>query len=627
MTASTNSAFVKIDNALGQYYNTLNVDDYFNADHKGKFLCYCEENQLDVDDILNELDNDISEEDDEYGALFCGFDNNFPFSRTINDNKIKQQKIHYIVKYCYKYGYPPKSDLTDDIAQELQDLGIDDQGLLDLDNIESNADEFIQRRNMRRNIRRNREEGNCGIDECEWQHHDTIPTHQLDPDVLNLSVSDMEHIKKWHPKLYWKIEIQKEKSDDVIDEKSGTKGDIINYSEQKNSSSDGVIVKIDNALGEYYKSLNVDDYFDDHHKGTFLRYCEQNQLNSADIVDALRHDVLTIDVYQDLPCDFDANFPFSDTINDNKIKQQKIYYIVKYCYKYGYPPKSDLSDVLQELQDLGMDEEAVLDMDNIEVNMDELAKIRNMRRNIGGNREEYCNIDECEWQHHDTIPTNQLDPENLNLSASDMEHIKKWHHKLHWKIEIQKEKSADEIKQKSRTNIDIINDSEQQKWHPQLHWKLATTTSSHSQKEILQSVSETALLTKEPLNKQKTFDNFIPPNCTIKPEEMHNRKHNGYKIFNNIVSHNSTHVEQLLLKPANWNIINDCIYQNMNDKKHHQKIYMLNKLQTAAFNCIQPEHKHRNITLYSKQHGYREFLLGLGFKPGIRENKYVLLNP
>eukprot|EP01084_Bolivina_argentea_P083220 150691_1 len=54
---------------------------------------------------------------------------------------------------------------------------------------------------------------------------------------------------------------------------------------------------------------------------------------------------------------------------------------------------------------------------------------------------------------------------------------------------------------------------------------------------------------------------------------------------------------------------------------------MLNKLQTAAFNCIQPEQINRNITLRSKQHGYREFLLGLGFKPGMRENQYVLLNP
>eukprot|EP01084_Bolivina_argentea_P145811 255479_1 len=152
-------------------------------------------------------------------------------------------------------------------------------------------------------------------------------------------------------------------------------------------------------------------------------------------------------------------------------------------------------------------------------------------------------------------------------------------------------------------------------------------TTWHRQKGILQSASKTALFTVKPMNKDKTFDNFIPSNCTIKPEEMHNRKHNGHKIFNNIVTQNSTHDEQLLLKPANWNIINDCIYQNMNEKKHHEKIDMLNKLQTAAFNCIQPEQIHRNITLESKQHGYREFLLGLGFKPGMQENKYVLLNP
>eukprot|EP01084_Bolivina_argentea_P093537 168225_1 len=97
------------------------------------------------------------------------------------------------------------------------------------------------------------------------------------------------------------------------------------------------------------------------------------------------------------------------------------------------------------------------------------------------------------------------------------------------------------------------------------------------QKGILRSLSKTALLTEEPVNKQKTFDNFIPPNCTIKPEEMHNRKHNGHKIFNNIVTYNSIHDEQLLLKPANWNIINDCIYQNMNEKKNHKKIDKINK--------------------------------------------------
>eukprot|EP01084_Bolivina_argentea_P115731 205761_1 len=93
------------------------------------------------------------------------------------------------------------------------------------------------------------------------------------------------------------------------------------------------------------------------------------------------------------------------------------------------------------------------------------------------------------------------------------------------------------------------------------------TSGWHGQNPILQSVSKTALLTEEPVNTQKIFDNFIPPNCTIKPEEMHNRKHNGHKIFNTIVIHNSTHDEQLLLKSANWNIINDCIYQNMNEKK------------------------------------------------------------
>eukprot|EP01084_Bolivina_argentea_P083219 150690_1 len=54
---------------------------------------------------------------------------------------------------------------------------------------------------------------------------------------------------------------------------------------------------------------------------------------------------------------------------------------------------------------------------------------------------------------------------------------------------------------------------------------------------------------------------------------------------------------------------------------------MLNKLQTAAFNCIQPEQIHRIRSLHSKQHGFREFLLGLGFKPGMQENQYVLLRP
>eukprot|EP01084_Bolivina_argentea_P083221 150693_1 len=54
---------------------------------------------------------------------------------------------------------------------------------------------------------------------------------------------------------------------------------------------------------------------------------------------------------------------------------------------------------------------------------------------------------------------------------------------------------------------------------------------------------------------------------------------------------------------------------------------MLNKLQTAAFNCIQPEQIHRIRSLHSKQHGFREFLLGLGFKPGMHQDKYVLLNP
>eukprot|EP01084_Bolivina_argentea_P093538 168227_1 len=81
---------------------------------------------------------------------------------------------------------------------------------------------------------------------------------------------------------------------------------------------------------------------------------------------------------------------------------------------------------------------------------------------------------------------------------------------------------------------------------------------------------------KSELCTEELFDNFIAHNCTIKPDEMHNRKHNGHKTFKNIIAH-STHDKQLLLNPANWNIINDCIYQNMNEKKNHKKIDKINK--------------------------------------------------
>eukprot|EP01084_Bolivina_argentea_P264917 448913_1 len=95
------NAFDKLNKALGNYYKSQGDNTYYSEPTpEGKFIAYCEENGFELEDIDDELTNDAAD------CIYCDFDEDFPFDKTIKptteDEKLEE--IFRIIKDCYEYN-------------------------------------------------------------------------------------------------------------------------------------------------------------------------------------------------------------------------------------------------------------------------------------------------------------------------------------------------------------------------------------------------------------------------------------------------------------------------------------------------------------------------------------------
>eukprot|EP01083_Nonionella_stella_P269163 910433_1 len=99
------------------------------------------------------------------------------------------------------------------------------------------------------------------------------------------------------------------------------------------------ILRIDDALAQYYKDCGRNDYFNNESgQGKFREFADANEYDTYDLNDQLGDDV-------DDPnyCDFvyqideiDPMFPLP--ISTNESRANDIFQVLKHCYKYGVAP-------------------------------------------------------------------------------------------------------------------------------------------------------------------------------------------------------------------------------------------------------------------------------------------------
>eukprot|EP01084_Bolivina_argentea_P150828 263349_1 len=87
------SVITSIDIALHRYYKRFYQNDYINSDGKGKFLAFCEDNDLDTDAVLEEFGTDADD------CTLCDMDDNFPLKD--DQKQDRNQTIYNIIKGCY----------------------------------------------------------------------------------------------------------------------------------------------------------------------------------------------------------------------------------------------------------------------------------------------------------------------------------------------------------------------------------------------------------------------------------------------------------------------------------------------------------------------------------------------
>eukprot|EP01083_Nonionella_stella_P243573 848584_1 len=124
---------------------------------------------------------------------------------------------------------------------------------------------------------------------------------------------------------------------------------------------------------------------------------------------------------------------------------------------------------------------------------------------------------------------------------------------------------------------------------------------------------------------------FIPPNCSISPEEMLTRKHWGVDHFKEIINH--TNSKQLLLTPSNWSIIIDCMYQAGSLSGNYRFELLEHIIQITKNTLRTDSDKYRilrqsEVNLMTSKHtGFREYVEALGFKDGITDGRLVMIEP
>eukprot|EP01084_Bolivina_argentea_P103980 186232_1 len=132
------------------------------------------------------------------------------------------------------------------------------------------------------------------------------------------------------------------------------------------------------------------------------------------------------------------------------------------------------------------------------------------------------------------------------------------------------------------------------------------------------------------VNMDEYYQDLIPLNCSITPQQMKYRSINGSKTFKEIINQSSQNVK-LLLNPANWSIIVDYIYHNTSYSTYNQKLNLLTQLKELAENSMLKPDKYRIIKqndankMKSHAPGFCEFVQGLGFKGGIYDHRLVMV--
>ena len=101
--------------------------------------------------------------------------------------------------------------------------------------------------------------------------------------------------------------------------------------------------KIDENLSIYYSNCGLSNYYNKDGNGLFLKYIIEEELNdiSLPIEDEIGSQC---DPHNCSYTDFDSKFPIPQNINDMNIftnhyfKEEYIFFIIQYCYKYNHPP-------------------------------------------------------------------------------------------------------------------------------------------------------------------------------------------------------------------------------------------------------------------------------------------------
>eukprot|EP01084_Bolivina_argentea_P263320 445635_1 len=127
--------FKRIDKALGQYYENMGRNDYYDEDdHKkeyGKFMKFVKDEDFDEYDIQSELK--IANE-----CMYTEMDDNFPLDndQQQNQNSSREQQIFNIIKHCYINGTPPNTNRNDNNSIQ----SIPNTNAIQLPQIISNSD-------------------------------------------------------------------------------------------------------------------------------------------------------------------------------------------------------------------------------------------------------------------------------------------------------------------------------------------------------------------------------------------------------------------------------------------------------------------------------------------------------
>eukprot|EP01083_Nonionella_stella_P204681 745964_1 len=96
------------------------------------------------------------------------------------------------------------------------------------------------------------------------------------------------------------------------------------------------IQRIDDALAQYYKDCDRNDYFDESGIGKFRQYADEYQVDEIDVNEALGDDA-----DEDGACVMSVifpRFPLLISINDRKSRDKITFQILRHCYKYGGAP-------------------------------------------------------------------------------------------------------------------------------------------------------------------------------------------------------------------------------------------------------------------------------------------------